>query len=197
MDSSVLIEGIAANVTGFFAKQYFCYVALEPIRRSVDVIITKIATKQLGFIMATFVSGQLGAMAAFAVTWLLGDLLYFTMAETVHTIIMLARLIIWNKREIPGISIFKELTLRSASYLTYLVSNEVFCHFALKPVEFVTDFCFRKFVTLSSSVLDVGPVKSVLATIVAPQITYLFGEIVGTVMDIATYEALSIRYCRN
>jgi hypothetical protein len=197
MNCAVLTEQIGANVTGFFAKQYFCHVALEPIRRYVDTIISDIAIRQLGYILAMSVSGEISMMAAYVVTWLLGDLLYFTIAETVHTIVMLFRLIAWNKREIPGISILKEAALRSASYLTYLVSNNVFCHFALKPMEIAVDFCFHRFVSLTSAALDIAPVKTFLASIVAPQITYLFGEIVGTCMDVVTYDTLYARYCHN
>jgi hypothetical protein len=182
---------LASNIPAFFSKEIFVVRTHASIQNFLDGHISRIARNQFGLMAGTLAAPQLSLITTAIVANFVGDMIYWTVREFIHTIVSLARLILFGVQDKPRGTIMRELANRMASYMAYFFSGTLFANISLNSVRTILDFTCRKIIRISTPPFSSGLVTSSLAMMWASPVTAFLAEVVGTITYVAVYNYLN------
>jgi len=182
---------LASNIPAFFSKEIFVIRTQASIHRFLEGPILRIAKRQFGLIAGTLAASQLGLITTAIVADVVGNMIYWTVRELIHSIVSLARFILFGVQDKPRGTIMRELINRMMSYMAYFFSGALFANISLTSVRAILDFTCKKVIKISTPPFSFGIVTSSLALMWASPVTAFLAEVVGTITYVVTYNHLN------
>ena len=187
-----IAHAIIDPLIDFTAKNVIYYYGLEAIRTTLEKAIMDVALERFGSFVAPIFSSQAALMAAPHVTLFIGDCWGFVLREIITSIEDLVRSIFGVPTSQVGYT-WARVAMSIASFVVGVISRNYFYNFGTPYVAAGLQMLFTASICTSFVSAAIIPALVVLA---APSVTFLVGDIIGSLVQHTTYTLLdwSFRY---
>jgi hypothetical protein len=177
------IHSIADPIIDFAAKSVVYYYSLDSIRSTLEQVILKVALPRFGSFAAPIFSKQAALMAAPSATLVIGQLWGLAIRETIAAIEDLAMALFGKKQEQAEFT-WVRIAMSIASFAVGCICRNYIYNFGVPYVA----VCLKVVLTASicSSIISAAVIPAIVV-LSAPAVTFLVGDILGSIAQHTSY----------
>jgi hypothetical protein len=185
---SATLEGIS----GFVAKNVFCFYGLAPIRSELEKVVAKIASRHFGSFAGGIIGQQLGVLLSLPVTLVFAECVSCFVKETIRSVINVTSGFFFYAQPKNVAPLWRDIAVRVASYAIGFFSKAYFCNYAMPLVQTSLQYALTMGAPLLQLPLPCSLLMGAIATIATPSITFILSDFVAWAVEETSYQIMDM-----